>query len=221
MKDYGRKLRATSEFTAARGWTLVNSIRSDVEQRALLEQLHGEPFHPAERAPDSFPYPVLGRHEHRLSAVMRGRYRGWSVVVFAYTRPQEVLDDSFGRRGWENPNYWIAALLDLPTPVTRLQVTPRTPVPPERPGVAVGEPRIDERFHVDTDDPVGPARALRHLAPVLLGDPVRPWRISGTSILTWTYQSVSGIPLDQVDATLDRLSVIAGHFTRAPGHTGP
>jgi hypothetical protein len=65
------------------------------------------------------------------------------------------------------------------------------------------------------------ATALRDLAPVLLNDPGRSWRISGTSILTWTRQSVSGIPLDQVDAALEQLSVIAGHFTPTPGHTGP
>jgi hypothetical protein len=220
MKDYGRKLRATREFAAARGWTLTASMRSDAERRALLEQLHGEPFHPAERNPDSFPYPVLGDHRHLLSDVMRGTYRQRSVVVFAYTREQEVLDDSFGRRGWENSKYWVAALLDLPTPITPLQVTPRTPVPPEQPGVAVGDPRIDERFHVHTRDPIWAARVLRDLAPVLLNDPGRQWRISGTSILTWTYQSMSSIPLDQVDAALEQLSVIAEHLTPTTGRTG-
>lgn len=155
---------------------------------------------------------MLGRHEHLLSNVMRGAYRGQSAVVFAYTRRQEVLDDSFGRRGWESPSYWIAALLDLPTPITQLQVTPRTPVLPGQPGVAIGDPRIDEHFHVHPRDPLWAARALRDLAPVLLNDPDRRWRIFGTSILTWTHQSVSGIPLDQVSGTLEQLSVIAEHL---------
>jgi hypothetical protein len=172
MRDYGGRLRATREFAAARGWTLLHSARSDAEQRALLEQLHGEPFHPPERAPDAFPYPVLGRCEHRLSNVMRGTYRGRPVVVFAYARRQEVLDDSFGRRGWESSHYWIAALLDLPVP-----------------------------------------EVLPDLAPVLPEDSGRRWRISGTSLLTWKHQSVPGIPLDQVDIVLERLSVIAGHLT--------
>jgi hypothetical protein len=171
MREYGRRLRATREFAAARGWTLLNRARSDAERQALLEQLHGEPFHPPERAPDAFPYPVLGRCEHRLSDVMRGTYRGRNVVVFAYTRRQEVLDDSFGRRGWESSRYWIAALLDLPD-----------------------------------------------LTPMPMEDSGRRWRISGTSLLTWTHQPVPGIPLDQVDPALERLSVIAEHFT-AP--TGP
>jgi hypothetical protein len=223
MKDYGRKLRATGEFAAERGWTLLSSMRSDAEQRTLLEQLHGEPFHPPERSPDSYPYPVLGRHEHLLSNVMRGTYRGRSAVVFAYTRRQEVLDDSFGRRGWESSTYWIAALLDLPVPVTRLQVTPRTPVVPEHPGITVGDPRIDEHFHVHSPDPLWAARELRAVDPVLLNGPGRAWRISGTSILTWTwtYQSASGIPLDQVDAALERLSAIAEHFTSATGRAEP
>jgi hypothetical protein len=214
MKDYGGKLRATKEFAAARGWTLTNAPRSDAEQRELLQQLHGEPFHPAERDPGSFPYPVLGRHRHLLSNVMRGSYRQWSAVVFAYARRQEVLDDGFGRRGWENGTYWIAALLDLPAPVTHLQVTPHTPA---QPGVAIGDPRLDERFHVHTGDRAWAATVLRDLAPVLLDDPGRQWRISGTSILTWTYRTTAGVPLDHVDAALERLSVIAEHCTPATG----
>jgi hypothetical protein len=62
---------------------------------------------------------------------------------------------------------------------------------------------------------------LRDLAPALLSDPGRPWRISGTSLLTRTYQPVPGIPLDQVDATLEHLSAIAEHFTATTDHVGP
>jgi hypothetical protein len=111
MRDHREPLRATRAFAAARGWTFTGSMRSEDEKRALLERLQGEPFHPPEPKPT--PYPVLGRHEHRLSDVMRGAYRRRSAVVFAYTRRQEVLDGSFGRRGWEDQHHWIAALLDL------------------------------------------------------------------------------------------------------------
>ncbi|GAB3962000.1 hypothetical protein GCM10029978_016080 [Actinoallomurus acanthiterrae] len=194
-------------FAAERGWTCGISRK---EESALLEQLRGEPFHPPERAPDAFPYPVFGRHRHRLWNVMRGAYRDRSAVVFGYRREQEILDDSFGRRGWENSSYWIAALLDLPAPVPRLQLTPRTSVPPERPGVETGDPRVDGRFHVHTDDPTWAGGALRELAPVLLDGPAQAWRISGTSILTWN--RADGIPLGHVDATLDRLSTIAGRL---------
>jgi hypothetical protein len=62
---------------------------------------------------------------------------------------------------------------------------------------------------------------LRDLAPALLYDPARPWRVSGTSLLTWTYQSVLGVPLDQVDAALEHLSAIAEHFTATTDHLGP
>jgi hypothetical protein len=211
MKDYGRKLRATREFAAARGWTL--SAHPDP---ALLDQLHGEPFHPAE--PNPYPK-VLGRHEHLLSNMLRGAYRGQSAVVFAYTRRQEVLDDSFGRRGWESSSHWIAALLDLPTSIPELQVTPRTAARP--PGVAIGDPRIDEHFHVHAGDPLRAAGALRDLTPVLLNAPDRRWRISGTSILTWTHQSVPGIPLDQVDGALEQLSAIAERLRPTTSHPGP
>jgi hypothetical protein len=210
MNGFGRRLRATRTFAAERGWAFGVSGK---EESALLEHLRGEPFHLPERAPDAFPYPVLGRHRHRLSDVMRGAYRDRSAVVFAYTREQEILDDSFGRRGWENSRHWIAALLDLPAPVPRLQVTPRTPVPPAQPGVTIGDPRVDERFHVHADDPTWAGRAFRDLAPVLLDGPARAWRISGTSILTWTWaQPTPGIPLDQIDAALDRLATIAGRL---------
>jgi hypothetical protein len=213
MNGFGRRLRATRTFAAERGWSLAVSGKEE-EESALLEQLRGEPFHLPEPATDAFPYPVLGRHRHRLSDVMRGAYRDRSSVVFAYTREQEILDDSFGRRGRENSRHWIAALLDLPTPVPCLQVTPRTPVTPARPGVTIGDPRVDERFHVHTDDPAWAGRALRDLAPVLLDGPARAWRISGTSILTWTWAPPApGVPLDQVDAALDRLATIAGHLT--------
>ena len=48
----------------------------------------------------------------------------------------------------------------------------------------------------------------------LLDGPAIAWRISGTSILTWAWAgSTPGIPLDQVDAALDRLVVIAGRLT--------
>jgi hypothetical protein len=211
MNGFGRRLRATRTFAAERGWTFAVSGN---KESALLEQLRGEPFHLPERAPDTFPYPVLGRHRHRLSDVMRGAYRDWSAVVFAYTREQEILDDGFGRRGRENSRHWIAALLDLPAPVPRVQVTPRTPVPPARPGVTIGDPRVDERFHVHADDPEWAGRALRDAAPVLLDGPATAWRISGTSILTWAWAgSTPGIPLDQVDAALDRLVTIAGRLT--------
>lgn len=210
MDDFGSKLRAARTFAAERGWTFAVSGK---KEGTLLEQLCGEPFHEPERAPDAFPYPVLGRPQHRLSDVMRGVYRDRSAVVFAYKREQEILDDSFGRRGWENSHYWIAALLDLPAPVSRLQVTPRTPVLPAQPGVTIGDPRVDERFYVHADDPVWAARALRDLAPVLLDGPARAWRISDTSIVTWTWaQRMPGIPLDQVDAALDRLATIAGRL---------
>jgi hypothetical protein len=211
MNGFGRRLRATRTFAAERGWTFAVSGN---KESALLEQLRGEPFHLPERAPDTFPYPVLGRHRHRLSDVMRGAYRDWSAVVFAYTREQEILDDGFGRRGRENSRHWIAALLDLPAPVPRVQVTPRTRVPLAQPGVTIGDPRVDERFHVHADDPVWAGRALRDLAVVLLDGPARAWRISGTSILTWTWaRPTSGLPLDQVDAALDRLVTIAGRLT--------
>jgi hypothetical protein len=210
MNGFGRRLRATRAFAAERGWTFGVSGK---EERALLERLRGEPFDLPERVPDAFPYPVLGRHRHRLSDVMRGAYRDRSAVVFAYTREQEVLDDGFGRRGRDSSCHWIAALLDLPAPVPRLQVTPRTPVPPVRPGVTIGDPRVDERFHVHADDPAWAGRALRDLAPDLLDEPARAWRISGTSILTWTWaRSAPGVPLDQVDAALDRLATIAGRL---------
>lgn len=214
MDGFGRRLRATRAFAAERGWTFAASGHaSGQDEGALLERLRGEPFHPPERPPDAFPYPVLGRHRHRLSDVMRGAYRDRSAIVFAYTREQEILDDGFGRRGRENSWHWIAALLDLPAPVPRLQVTPRTPVAPARPGVTIGDPRLDERFHVHTDDPAWAGRALRDLATVLLDGPARAWRISGTSILTWTWaRPAPGIPLDQVDATLDRLAMIAGRL---------
>ncbi|GAB2821799.1 hypothetical protein GCM10027176_27660 [Actinoallomurus bryophytorum] len=211
MNGFGRRLRATRAFAAERGWTFAASGK---EEGALLDRLRGEPFHLPERAPDAFPYPVLGRHRHRLSDVMRGVYRDRSAIVFAYTREQEILDDGFGRRGRENSRHWIAALLDLPAPVPRVQVTPRTPVPLARPGVTIGDPRVDERFHVDAGDPVWADRALGDLAPVLLDGPARAWRVSGTSILTWTRApSAPGIPLDQVDAALDRLATIAGRLT--------
>jgi hypothetical protein len=210
MDGFGRRLRATRAFAAERGWAFAVSGK---EESALLERLRGEPFHPPERAADAFPYPLLGRHRHRLSDVMRGAYRDRSAVVFAYTREQEILDDGFGRRGRENARHWIAALLDLPAPVPRLQVTPRTPVLPEQPGVTIGDPRVDDRFHVHTDDPAWAARVLSDLAPVLLDGPDRAWRISGTSIVTWTLpRLVPGIPLGQVDAALDRLATIAGHL---------
>jgi hypothetical protein len=210
MNGFGRRLRVTRTFAAERGWTFGVSGK---EEGALLEQLRGEPFHLPERAPDGFPYPVLGRHRHRLSDVMRGPYRDRSAVVFAYTREQEILDDGFGRRGREHSCHWIAALLDLPERVPRLQVTPRTPASPVRPGVTIGDPRVDERFHVHADDPAWAGRALRDLAPVLLDEPARAWRISGTSILTWTWvRRPPGVPLAQVDAALDRLAVIAGRL---------
>jgi hypothetical protein len=210
MDGFARRLRATRAFAAERGWTFAASGR---EEDALLDQLRGEPFHLPERPPDAFPYPVLGRHRHRLSEVMRGAYRDRSAVVFAYTREQEILDDGFGRRGRENSGHWVAALLDLPAPVPRLQVTPRTPVPPARPGVTIGDPRVDGRFHVHADDPAWAGGALRDLAAVLLDGPALAWRISGTAILTWAPALLTpGVPLDQVDATLDRLATIAGRL---------
>jgi hypothetical protein len=87
MNGFGRRLRATRAFAAGRGWTFTISGR---EESALLEQLRGEPFHLPERAPDGFPYPVLGPQRHRLSDVMRGAYRDRSAVVFAYTREQDA-----------------------------------------------------------------------------------------------------------------------------------
>jgi hypothetical protein len=151
---------------------------------------------------------------------MRGAHGAQSAVVFAYTRRQEVLDDGFGRHGWENQSHWIAALLDLPAPGARLQITPRTPVPPAEPGVTVGVRRVDEHFHIHTDDPDWAAGVLRDLAPVLLTEPHRSWRISGTSGLTWTRLPASGVPLDAVDGTLERLSAIAGRGRRAGLRTG-
>jgi hypothetical protein len=62
---------------------------------------------------------------------------------------------------------------------------------------------------------------LRDLALALLDDPARPWRVSGTSLRTWTYQSVLGVPFDQVDAALEHLSAIAEHFTATTDHLGP
>ncbi|GLY91427.1 hypothetical protein [Actinoallomurus iriomotensis] len=208
MDGFGRRLRATRTFAAERGWTLA---ASGADEGVLLDQLRGEPFHPPEAPPDAFPYPVPGRHRHRLSDVMRGAYRDRSAVVFAYTREQEILDDGFGRRGWEHSRHWIAALLDLPAPVPRLQVTPRTAMLPARPGVTIGDPRVDERFHVHTDDPAWAGGALRGLTPTLLDGPA--WRISGTAILTWTWAGPApGVPLDQVDAALERLAAIAGRL---------
>jgi hypothetical protein len=180
MKGFGGRFRAIRAFAAERGWTFA---ASGDEESALLDQLRGEPFHVPEPPPGAFPYPVLGRLRHRLSNVMRGAYRDRSAVVFAYTREQEILDDSFGRHGREISSYWIAALLDLPAPVPCLQVTPRTPVQPVQLGVTIGDPRVDERFHVHTDDPAWAASALRDLAPVLLDGPAEAWRISGTSIV--------------------------------------
>ncbi|WP_344056657.1 hypothetical protein [Microbispora corallina] len=195
-------------FAAERGWTFA---LSGEKEGALLEQLHGEPFHLPEPTTDAFPYPVLGRHRHRLSDVMHGGFRDRSAVVFTYTREQEILDDGFGRRGRENSCHWIAALLDLPAPVPLLQVTPRTPAPAAYPGVTTGDPRVDERFHVHAADAAWAARALRDLAPALLDRPARAWRISSTSILTWTWiPPTPGIPLDQVDAALDHLATVAG-----------
>jgi hypothetical protein len=72
IREYGRRLGASKEFAAARGWTLTSWMRSDAEQRSLLDQMPGEPFHPPERDPGAFPYPVLGGHRHQLSGVMLG-----------------------------------------------------------------------------------------------------------------------------------------------------
>ncbi|WP_345353758.1 hypothetical protein [Actinoallomurus liliacearum] len=218
MRDQRDGRRAIREFAAARGWTLTTSPE---EHRAILERLHGEPFHP--EPPEPSPYLVLGRRRHRLSLVMRGAHHGGSAVVFLYTAEQEVLDDGFGRRGRELSAYWVAALLDLPVRVPRLQVTPRTAVRPPRPGIATADPRVDERFHVHTDDPAWASRVTRALAPILLDGEGRPWRVSGTTILTWEHVLTwpPGIPLGRVDAALDELTRITGRLSPPVQGDGP
>ncbi|MCO5975027.1 hypothetical protein [Actinoallomurus soli] len=206
MRDH----RAIREFAAAHGWTFTTSPE---DHEAILERLRGEPFHP--EPPEPSPYLVLGRRRHRLSPVMRGACDGGSAVVFLYTAEQEILDDGFGRRGRETSAYWGAALVDLPVRVPRLQLTPRTAVRPSRPGIATAAPRVAERFHVHTDDPVWAARVTRELAPIKLDGGGRAWRISGTTILTWEH-ALTGpprIPLDRVDAALAELALIAGRLS--------
>jgi hypothetical protein len=189
--------REMEEFAAARGWTF------DVSDRSLVETFRGEPFHPEQTA--------------TLHNLLGGPYRDGSAVVFRYTQTV-IIDDGFGRRGPANLSTWIAALLHMRTPVTRLDVTLHDPYRPTEedpfdPDVVVGDPRIDERFRIRSDDPRWAARVLSGpLAEVLLADPVRPFRISGTSALTWDHVR-AGLPMDEIDATLDRLYTIAGHLT--------
>ncbi|WP_433463510.1 hypothetical protein [Spirillospora sp. CA-128828] len=218
MRDHRDGVRAVREFAEARGWTLITSAE---EHRALLERLHGEPFHP--QLPEPTPYYVPGRRRHRLFHVMRGAHRAGSAVVFLYTAEQEILDDGFGRRGRESSSYWIAALVDLPARVPRLQLTPRTAMLPPRPGITTADPRIDERFHVHTADPAWASWAVSALAPMLLQGTGRAWRASGTSIVTWEWIRARppGIPLDRVDTTLDELAGIADGISRPPDRSGP
>jgi hypothetical protein len=68
MREYGRRRRATSEFAAARGWTLLDRVRSDAERQALLEQLHGEPFHPPQPVP-GIPLDQVDPALERLSVI--------------------------------------------------------------------------------------------------------------------------------------------------------
>ncbi|MER6808744.1 hypothetical protein ABT299_05650 [Spirillospora sp. NPDC000708] len=211
MEGFGARYRTTRAFAAKRGWSFNVSGKGE---DGLVEQLRGEPFHMAERSRDAFPYPVLGRLRHRLSDVMRGAYRGRSATVFVYTREQEILDDSFGRRGRENSRYWVAALLDLPTPLPRLQVTPRTPASPTLPTIAVGDAYVDERFYVHSDQPSWAAGVLRDITSLILSQPAWSWRISRVSAITWTRATpMGGFPLDQVDTALDRLTAIVGGLT--------
>ncbi|MEV5748454.1 hypothetical protein AB0L00_11610 [Actinoallomurus sp. NPDC052308] len=218
MREYRDGRRAIREFAAARGWAFTTSPE---EHEAILERLHGEPFHP--EPPEPSPYLVLGRRRHRLSQVMRGAHHGGAAVVFLYTAEQEILDDGFGRRGRELSTYWVAALVDLPVRVPRLQVAPHTTVRPPRPGIATADPRVDERFHVHTDDPTWASRATRELAPILLDGPHRAWRISGTSILTWEHVLTRplGIPLGRVDEALDELTLIAARLLPPAPGDGP
>jgi|tagenome__1003787_1003787.scaffolds.fasta_scaffold20979796_4 hypothetical protein len=184
------------EFAAARGW------RFDVSDRSLVETFRGEPFHPEQTA--------------TLHHLLGGPYRDVSAVVFRYTQTV-IVDDGFGRRGPVGLSTWIAALLHMRTPVTRLDVTLRDPYRPAEedpsdPEVVVGDPRIDEPFRIHSDDPRWAERVLSGpSAQMLLADPVRPFRISGTSALTWDGVR-DGLPLDEIDVTLDRLYAVARHL---------
>lgn len=214
MKEHAQNRRATVRFAKVRGWDFTASAR---EHRTFLDELRGEPFH--EDGQNSTPYVAYGECRHRLSDLMRGTHCGRSAVVFAYTREQEILDDSFGRRGREISHYWVAALTDLPSPVPRLQVSPRTARPSAQPGIVIGDQRVNERFHVHADDPAWAVGVLSDLASILVRSSGRAWRASGTAILTWQWLQgpLPSIPLDQVDAALDELSVITERLIRVTG----
>ena len=159
-------------FAAAtmRGWTFTR------EAPELVQRWSGQPF---------------GRGDNRRARdVLSGTWRGHDFVAFAYSY-ETSSTDSKGDRTTTTHTFGVLAW-SLPTWLPTLEVRPENILHRAAGAVGLGSDieleseDFNRAFRVEASDPkyasdVLPPRSMERL----LAAPRAPWRIEGSSILTW------------------------------------
>lgn len=189
--QHRKRQEAISAWALARGWRRVP------EDRSLATRWRGRPFGTGDR--------------RRISETVEGTFRGRPARSFAYSYETRTTNAK-GETETTTHRFHVV-VMDLPAFLPDLEVTPETVT--SRLATAFGSHDLDvesaefnTRFASRATD-LAVAHAILHprLVERLLAEPAAPpWRIEGTSILTW---SVGHTSVDRLDRRIALLAAIA------------
>jgi hypothetical protein len=194
--QHRRRQEAITAWALARGWRRVPA------DPALVTRWRGKPFGTGDR--------------RRIGETIEGTYRGRPARSFAYSYETRSTNAK-GETETTTHRFHVVAM-DLPAFLPDLEVAPETVA--SRLATAFGAHSLDvesddfnRRFACRaTDLAVGHAILHPRLVERLLAEPAAPpWRIEGTSVLTWSTGVTS---VDRVDRRLALLAAIADAVPR-------
>lgn len=186
---------ALDAWLAARGW------HRQPADRSLVSRWRGSPFGTGD--------------SRKVTDVVAGTFQGRDLTSFVYSY-ETSSTDSDGKRTTTTHTFHVVTL-QLPAFLPDLEVTPESIG--SRLATAFGKTDLDvesaefnKRFAVRaTDLAVGHAILNPRLVERLLRDDRVPWRIEGTTVLTW---SAGRTDLQRFDARIALLAAIADAVPR-------